>query len=44
MINSTDFVKDNSRAESEHFLTLFLGFGRFSVWFSYKSISYKKNV
>ena len=29
-------------AEAEHFLTLFLGFGRFSGWFSYKSFSYKK--
>ncbi len=31
-------------AEAEHFLTLFLGFGRFSGWFSYNGFSYKKNV
>ena len=44
MINSTDFVKDNFIAEAKHFFTLFLGFGRFSGWFSYKCFSYKKNV
>ncbi len=41
MINSTVWI---ILAEAEHFLTLFLGFGRFSAWFSYKSFSYKKKT